>query len=50
MLVKITLPVGERTRALRELSDYNISDHSLFQTEDSLVRSLATRVLDLETH
>ena len=48
-LVKFTLPSTERKRALEALDDYNISYFTLFQTEDALVKSLATKELVL-TH
>lgn len=48
VLIKITLPSKERHRVLRELNDFNINDFTLFQTEDSLVRAMATKLFDLD--
>ncbi len=48
VLWKITIPAQDRPRALQELEDYNIDHYTLFQTEDALVKSLATRQFDLE--
>lgn len=47
ILIKIVLPAGERLKALRRLSEFNISHFSLFQSEDALVKSLETRYFDL---
>lgn len=43
ILIKITLPASERRVALRQLSEYNINFFTLFQTEESLVRTLAIK-------
>lgn len=48
VLVKIVLPPADRLKALRRLSEFNISHFSLFQSEDALVRSLETRYFDLD--
>ena len=48
VLIKITIPRSDRVCALRELEDYNINHYTLFQTEDSLVRSLGLRAFDLD--
>jgi hypothetical protein len=40
MLLKITIPTGERKKVLQELNDYNINHFTLFQTEDSLVKTM----------
>jgi hypothetical protein len=47
LLFKIVLPRSERLRGLRQLSDYNINHFTLFQTEDSLIKTLALRQFDL---
>jgi hypothetical protein len=47
VLIKIMIPRSDRLSALAELSDYNISEFTLFQTEDSLVRALAMSQFDL---
>ena len=35
-------------RAVNGYDDYNINHYTLFQTEDSLVRSLGLRAFDIE--
>lgn len=40
---KITLPIGVRTEALSYLDQHNLNEFSLFQTEESLLRSLWLR-------
>lgn len=43
-LIKITIPVSERSKALKELdNDFNINHFTLFQTEDSLIKTLRTQ-------
>lgn len=42
-LLKITVPVGDRTAALKELEQMNINAFSLFGSEDSLVRTVGRR-------
>ncbi|WP_156302402.1 hypothetical protein [Methylogaea oryzae] len=42
-LWKLTLPKSEATKVLRQLDDYNINEFSLFQSEDALLSTLATR-------
>jgi len=44
-IIKITLPESEWLNAFEELHDYNISEFTLFQTEDALMRDLARRKL-----
>jgi hypothetical protein len=48
VLIKITMPASDRLKALTELSEYNIDHFTLFQTEDSLVKALAVKELELE--
>jgi hypothetical protein len=48
ILIKLTIPVSERLKALNTLYDYNITRFSLFQTEEALVRTLAFQ--ELESH
>jgi hypothetical protein len=48
VLIKLVLPHKDRVEALRQLSDYNINHFTLFQTEDSLVKTLETRYFDIE--
>ncbi len=47
ILIKIVLPASSRSEALRALTDFNINDFTLFQTEDSLVRAIASRAFDV---
>ena len=46
VLIKIAIPVGGRSLALRELSDYNINHFTLFQTEDALVKAMSMKQFD----
>lgn len=49
LLIKITIPSHERGKALRELdNDYNINHFTLFQTEDSLIKTLGMKDFDHE--
>lgn len=41
VLVKITIPRTERLKMLRDLQSMNITQFSLFQTEEALIRTLA---------
>jgi hypothetical protein len=45
--IKITIPASERKVALKDLYDHNINHYTLFQTEDSLVKSLSAKYFDL---
>ena len=45
-IVKYTLPVSERSKALEDLFQMNITPYSLFGTEDSLVATAAWRTID----
>ncbi len=47
ILIKITMPMADRIRALKELEEQKIDRYTLFNTEDSLVRYLGTRELEL---
>lgn len=42
-LWKLTLPASERRKALQHLDDMNINAFSLFQSEDTLIETMATR-------
>jgi hypothetical protein len=44
-LWKFTLPASERKKVLRLLESNNINAHSLFQDEEALLRTIATREL-----
>jgi hypothetical protein len=46
VVIRLTLPRHDRSRALLELYDYNINHFTLFQTEDALVQSLAMKEFD----
>lgn len=48
VLIKIVLPATDRRRALLSLNDYNINHFTLFQSEDSLVHAIASRVFDID--
>lgn len=48
ILIKIILPAADRLVALRALNDFNINHFTLFQSEDSLVAAIASRVFDLD--
>jgi hypothetical protein len=43
VLIKIVLPSKLRIEVLNELNDYNINYFTLFQSEDSLIQSIAMR-------
>ena len=47
-LIRIDIPSSERMAALKDLDQFNINHFSLFQTEDSLVKSLAFSELELK--
>jgi hypothetical protein len=47
VLIKITIPIPQRSRILRELNDYNINHYTLFQSEDSLVKTLGMKCFDM---
>jgi hypothetical protein len=46
-LWKFTMPATERRRVLRLLDAYNLNEFSLFQSEESLLKTIAVRELDL---
>lgn len=48
IVIKLTLPIGERKTVLKELEDVNINHFTLFQTEDALVKALAIRDFELD--
>lgn len=43
-LWKFTVPAAESTRVMKRLDEYNINAFSLFQSEESLMASLAARI------
>jgi len=47
ILIKIILPAEARSEALLALSDYNINQFTLFQSEDALVKYLEIKHFDL---
>jgi hypothetical protein len=47
-LVRITIPIRERTKALRNLDLMNINAFSLFGSEDSLAKTISRRALLLD--
>ncbi|MEM8573586.1 MAG: FRG domain-containing protein [Pseudomonadota bacterium] len=46
-LWKFTLPASERVKVLRTLEEYNLTSYSLFQTDESLMRTIAIKEIDL---
>lgn len=46
-LSKILIPTKERMKALRYLDKFNLNDFTLFDSEESLLEMLATRVIDM---
>jgi hypothetical protein len=47
LLYKIVLPKNIRQEALKVLNDYNINHFTLFHSEDSLIKSIETKMFDL---
>ena len=47
VLIKITIPIAQRSRILRDLNDYNINHFTLYQSEDSLVKALGMKCFDM---
>jgi hypothetical protein len=47
LLYKIVLPKNIRQEALMVLNDYNINHFTLFHSEDSLIKSIETKMFDL---
>lgn len=48
LLIRITIPTKDRNIALKELdNDYNINHFTLFQTEDSLIKTLGIKEFDI---
>ncbi|MFA6244313.1 MAG: FRG domain-containing protein [Candidatus Hydrogenedentales bacterium] len=50
VLIKLNLPLGDRKRALRELEECNINHFTLFQSEDSLIRTMSMREFVIDSH
>lgn len=48
VLIKITIPRLDRLEALRQLETYNINHYTLYQSEDSLIRTLGLRAFELD--
>jgi len=48
VLIKVTIPRSDRITALKQLEDYNINHYTLFQSEDSLIRSLGLRAFEID--
>ena len=46
VLIKINIPFGDKIEALSELYDHNINAFSLFQSENSLMETLAFKEID----
>lgn len=47
LLIQYTIPSSERKKVLRQLDQMNITYVSLFETEDSLIKTLALREMEL---
>ena len=47
LLWKITLPAGERLKAMRYFDKVNLNEFTLFDTEEGLLEMLAVRVMDM---
>jgi hypothetical protein len=47
-IVKLLLPASERQKVLKELDLMNVNEYSLFNSEDSLVRTIARRCFMFE--
>jgi len=47
LLWKMTIPAGERQKALRYFDQFNLNEYTLFDTEEGLLEMLANRVMDL---
>jgi hypothetical protein len=47
LLWKIVMPADERKKILRKLDEFNLNDFSLFDSEESLMETLASRKMDL---
>lgn len=45
-IIKYEMPVAERDEALRDLRKMNVTEYSLFNTDDALVRSVLGRALE----
>ena len=49
LLWKFVIPSAERIKVLRHLNDYNLNALSLFGTEESLLETLAIRVMNFRS-
>jgi hypothetical protein len=47
LLWKITVPAGERMKALRYFDKFNLNEFTLFDSEEALLEMLAMRVFDM---
>src|SRR5713101_4675473 len=47
LLIKITIPIAQRSHILRDLNDCNINHFTLFQSEDSLIKAVSTKCFDM---
>lgn len=50
LLVQITIPRDQRLECLAGLAEQNINHYTLYQSEDSLIQSLDSRVFDLNEY
>jgi hypothetical protein len=49
LLWKITLPAGERLKAMKYFDKFNLNEFTLFDTEEGLLEMLAVRVMDMRS-
>ena len=49
VLFKITMPASHRLEALSDLEDFNLNHFTLFQSEDSLIKTMEIRGFDLDS-
>lgn len=49
LIHKYTIPTGERSKVLQTLNRYNINDFSLFESEESLMKTMAMRTFDFSS-
>jgi|SRR5712664_266421 len=50
LLIKINIPTTERLKVLKLLDDHNLNAFSLIGSDESLMETMAVRVLDFPKH
>ncbi len=48
ILFKINIPIEEQITALTDLNDYNINEYNLFQSDESLMRTIAFKEIKIQ--